>query len=202
MISKRIVLVFLFVTVGLAASCFAADEYVIDSSNSSVGFSVKHMVINKVSGFFKDFSGTIQFDPKDITKSTIDGAIKVVSVNTGNDDRDEDLRTGDGFFESGKFPEITFKSKKIVKKGDSYVCTGTLTIHGVSKDVVLLTTVSGPIKDMHGNSRIGVEATGTINRKDFGLTWSRAIEGVGLVVSDDVAITINAEAVKKASDAK
>lgn len=195
-------ILFVLLVFGFATACFAADEYVIDSSNSRVGFTVRHMVINKVSGMFKDFSGTIQFDDKDITKSTITGAIKVVSVDTGNDDRDDDLRTGDGFFESAKFPEITYQSKKIVKKDNGYVCTGTLSIHGVSKDIDLFVTLSGPIKDMRGNNRLGIEATGTLNRKDFGLTWSRTIEGVGLVVSDDVVITINAEAVKKASDAK
>lgn len=195
-------LLFVLFVLGFAGSCLAADEYTIDSSNSRVGFSVKHMVINKVSGFFNDFSGTIQFDPKDITQSVINGKIKVVSVDTGYDSRDEDLRTGKGFFESGKFPEITYKSKKIVKKGDQYVCTGTLTMHGVSKDVDLLATVSGPIKDPWGNSRIGLEATGIINRKDFGLTWNQVVEGGGLVVSDDVNITINVEAVKKASNAK
>lgn len=195
-------LLFFVFVLGFAGSCLAADEYTIDSSNSKVGFSVKHMVINKVSGFFNDFSGTIQFDQADVTKSSISGTVKVTSVDTGNPDRDDDLRSGDGFFETAKFPEITYQSKKIVKKGDGYVCSGTLTIHGVSRDIDLSATVSGPIKDMHGNSRIGVEATGTLNRKDFGLTWNRVLEGGGLVVSDEVTITINVEAVKKASNAK
>lgn len=195
-------LLFVLIVLGFAGRCLAAEEYTIDSSNSKVGFTVKHMVINKVTGFFNDFSGTILFDQKDVTQSVIKGKIKVVSVDTGYDSRDNDLRTGAGFFESGKFPEISYQSKKIVKKGDQYLCTGTLTMHGVSKDVDLLATVSGPIKDPWGNNRIGLEATGTINRKDFGLTWNQVVEGGGLVVSDDVAIMINAEAVKKASNAK
>jgi polyisoprenoid-binding protein YceI len=195
-------LLFVLVILGFAGRCLAADEYVIDKGHSRVAFTVKHLVINKVTGIFHDFSGTIQFDEKDVTKSSINGAIKVSTVDTNNENRDNDLRTSDGLFEAAKFPEITFQSKKIVKKGDGYVCTGTLTIHGVPKDIDLVATVSGPIKDLGGNSRIGVEATGTINRQDFGLTWSHAIEGVGLIASDEVTITINAEGVKKASNTK
>jgi len=197
---RKLLLIALFV--GTAGGCLAGEPYVIDKAHTRVAFTVKHMVINKVSGVFHDFSGTIDFDEKDITKSSVSGTIAVTSVDTGNENRDNDLRTNETFFTAAKYPQITFQSKKIVKKDDGYVCTGTLNIRGVSKDIDLMVHVNGPIKDTNGNSRIGIEATGQINRHEYGLTWNKLIESGAPVVSSEVWITIDAEAVKKASDAK
>jgi polyisoprenoid-binding protein YceI len=190
-------LVFILLVLILARAKSWADTYQIDSSNSTVSFTVRHMMISKVTGVFTDFSGTIQYDPQDMTKSSANGTIKTASVNTHNADRDEDLKSGEGFFEVAKFPDITFVSKRVIKKGSGFICLGTLTIHGVSRDVELPFTVTGPIKGMGGVPRIAVEASTTINRRDFGLTWSRMLDGGGMLVSDEVLITINAEAERK-----
>ena len=189
---------FLIIAFSVAIS-LSADTYTIDKNHTRVAFTVKHMVINKVTGIFRDFSGTIEYDPKDVTKSAINGTIKVASVDTNNENRDNDLRTGEGFFEAEKYPEITFQSKSIEKKGDGYVVHGSFTMHGVTKDVAFNATLAGPIKDMNGNSRLGVEVTGTVNRQDYGITWNHKLDSGGLVVSDDVQILINSEAVMKAS---
>jgi polyisoprenoid-binding protein YceI len=191
---KKLLLLILF-----SFSCLtvhAADKYVVDPGHTNVGFTVKHLVINKVSGRFKDFSGVIYFDEKDPSQSSITGTIKAESIDTANANRDRDLK-GAGFFEVDKFPEITFASKRVEKKGDSYLVSGTLTMHGVSHDVELPVTVTGPIKAMGGKMRIGIETSLTINRQDYGLTWSHAVDGVGLVAGNDVQISINAEAVKE-----
>lgn len=181
----------------LLAGSLWADTYQIDKGHSSVGFTTRHIMINKVHGYFTDFSGTVEYDPKDITKSTVNGTIKVSSITTNNDNRDSDLKSADGFFEVAKFPDITFVSKKVVKKADGYVCLGTLTIHGVSKDVELPFTVTGPIKGPGGFPRIAIEASTTVSRKDFGLTWDNKLEDGTLIVANDVKIEINAEAVNR-----
>src|SRR5262249_43202556 len=153
--------------IGLSlAACLCADTYTIDKNHTRVAFTVKHMVINKVTGIFRDFSGTIEYDPKDVTKSTVNGTIKAASIDTNTEERDNDLKSGEGWFEAAKYPDITFKSKSIEKKGDGYVVHGDFTMHGVTKDVAFNATLAGPIKDPYGNSRIAVEVTGTVNRQD------------------------------------
>jgi polyisoprenoid-binding protein YceI len=185
---------FLLLAAGFAIS---ADTYVVDPAHSNVGFSTKHLVISTVSGNFGQFEGTILFDEKDITKSSVNGTIKTASINTGNADRDKHLKSAD-FFDVEKFPEITFKSTKVEKAGDGAKVTGTLTIRGVSKEVSFPATVNGPIKDPYGNMKIGLAAGPlTINRQDYGVSWSKKMDTGGLVVSDEVKIQIDAEAGKK-----
>lgn len=186
---------FAFLIVG---SLFAADIYVPDPAHSNVGFSAKHLVISTVSGKFKDFNATIQFDPADPSKSSFEGTIKTASIDTGNADRDTHLKSPD-FFDAEKHPEITFKSSKIEKSGDGYVATGMLTMRGVSKEIKLPFTLSGPVKDPWGNDRIGISASTTINRQDYGVSYSRKMDTGGLVVSDEIKIQIDAEATKKKS---
>jgi len=188
---KQFISAFVLILV-LATAAFAADTYVVDPVHSRVGFTVKHLVISKVSGNFKEFEGTIVFDEKDPSKCSVKGTIKTASVDTGNENRDNDLR-GEGFFDVAKYPTITFESTKVEKKGDQYLVTGKLTMKNVTKEVVLPVTVAGPI-NAGGKKKIGVEGSITINRQDYGLKWSKTIEGVGLVVSDEVVLTINAEA--------
>jgi polyisoprenoid-binding protein YceI len=176
----------------LASSAWAADEYKIDPVHSKVGFAVKHMAISTVEGRFTDFNGSILFDDKDPSKSSVSVTIKTSSINTDNTSRDNDLRSPN-FLEAEKYPEITFKSKSVEKKGNGYVAHGTLTIKNVSKDVDLAFTLSGPIDTGRGKA-MGAEAGLTINRQDYGVTWSKSLAGGELVVANDVAIRINVEA--------
>jgi polyisoprenoid-binding protein YceI len=175
----------------LATSAFAADEYKIDPNHSRVGFAVNHMVINTVHGRFNDFSGSILLDEKDIGKSSVNVTIKTASINTDNTQRDNHLRSAD-FLDAANHPEITFKSKSVEKKGNDYVAHGTLTIRNVSKDVDLVFQLKGPINV--GKNLLGAEASLTINRQDFGVSWSKALDKGQLVVSNDVKIEINVEA--------
>jgi len=175
----------------LCGSALAADEFKIDPGHSSVGFSVRHMTISTVHGRFNDYSGTIVFDP-DPTKCSVNVTIKTASVNTDNQNRDNDLRSPN-FFDVQKYPEITFQSKSVAKKGDSWVAHGTLTIHGVSKDVDLPFTLSGPVS-MGRGKRLGAEAGLTINRQDYGLNYSKTLDNGGLLVGNDVKIEITIEA--------
>ena len=178
-----------------AGSLFAADVYTLDGAHSNVNFCVKHMVISTVCGRFNQFEATINFDEADVTKSSWTGTIKTASITTDNEKRDNHLKSAD-FFDVEKHPEITFKSSKIEKKGDGYVAAGTLTMRGVSKEVSIPFTVTGPIT-VFGGKRIGISATLTVNRQDYGVSWSQKLDSGGLVVSDEVKINLDAEAVMK-----
>jgi polyisoprenoid-binding protein YceI len=180
-----------------AAHTSAADAYVIDAAHSTVGFSVRHLVINNIPGRFKEYSGTISYDAADITKSSVQFTAKVASIDTGIQRRDDHLRTAD-FFEVAKYPELTFKSSRIEKKGkDAFVAHGTFSLKGVSKEIAIPFKIFGPINDPSKKVRIGVEASLVINRQDYGVTYSRTLEGGGLVISNDVNIHLNLEAVKQ-----
>ncbi len=176
----------------LCGSALAADEYKIDPVHSTVAFSVKHMVVNTVHGRFNDFTGTILLDEKDLSKSSVDVSIKTASINTDNAQRDGHLKSPD-FLDAAKYPDITFKSSSVEKKGDGFVAHGTLTIRGVSKSVDLPFKLNGPISAM-GGKLLGAEASLTINRQDYGVSWSKTLDGGSLVVSNDVKIDINVEA--------
>src|SRR5215475_2478058 len=147
-----------------------AGDYRMDVAHSVIGFSIKHNELSLVSGRFKDFVGTIHFDDQDVTKSSVEFNAKVTSIDTGVENRDRHLRSAD-FFDVEKFPEMTFKSTKVERKGKSYVLYGDLTIKGVTKPVTLPFTLTGAIKDPRGNTRIGVSAQAKIDRRDFGITW-------------------------------
>jgi polyisoprenoid-binding protein YceI len=174
---------------------FAADTFNIDPVHSSVGFSVTHLVISHVNGNFTEFSGVIVYDPQDASKDSVDVHIKAGSLSTRNDNRDADVKSPN-FLDVAKYPEITFKSTRVEKSGDNYTAYGSLIIHGISKDVALPFTVSGPVKDPWGNTRIGAQAGLTINRKDYGVNWNKTLDGGGAVVSDEVKIDLSVEAVK------
>jgi polyisoprenoid-binding protein YceI len=175
----------------------AADTYAIDPAHSSIGFSVRHLIINNIPGRFKEYNGTISYEAADITKSSVQFTAKVASIDTEVQQRDDHLRSAD-FFEVAKYPEMTFKSTRIEKKGkDSFVAHGAFTLKGVSKEIAIPFKVFGPINAPGGKVRIGVEAALTINRQDYGVTYSRTLEGGGLVISNDVNIQLNLEAVKQ-----
>jgi polyisoprenoid-binding protein YceI len=180
----------------LAALPLRADTFAIDPGHSEVGFQVRHLV-SQTRGRFNDFSGTVNLDPKNLTSSSVDFKIKAASIDTNVPDRDKHLRSAD-FFDAEKFPEITFKSKSIKATGkDTYNVTGTLTLHGVSKEVTLPVTYLGQAKDPWGNTRAGFETSTTLNRKDFGIVWNKAVDNGGVLLGDDVKVDINLETVKK-----
>jgi polyisoprenoid-binding protein YceI len=179
----------------LAGSAFAEDTYVFDKNHTEVSFQVRHMV-TKVRGKFDDFSGTIHADPAKPEASSVEFTIKAASIDTGVERRDQHLRSAD-FFDVEKFPEITFKSSSIkAASKDRYDVTGTLTMHGVSKDITIPVTFLGAMKSPMGTETAGFEGAITLNRKDYGLLWNRALETGGFLLGDDVDVTVNVEAMK------
>jgi polyisoprenoid-binding protein YceI len=184
----------------LAAPLFAADTYTIDPHHSDVGFQIRHFA-SKVRGHFTDFDGAIQADTAKPEASSVMFHIKTASIDTGNADRDNHLRTPD-FFDAAKNPDITFKSSKIAPAGkDKFDVTGTLTMRGVSKEVTLPVVYLGSAKDPGGNERASFEITTKLNRKDYGINWNKALDAGGFMLSDDVDVTIELETVKKKPDA-
>jgi polyisoprenoid-binding protein YceI len=184
----------------LLPSIGAADTWVIDPAHTVSGFTVRHMMITNVSGAFETTRGSIEFNPGDPAAIRADIAIETKSINTRNDRRDNHLRSDD-FLNAEKFPSITFRSKRAqnVRPG-GFELVGDLTIRDVTREVVL--KVEGPtqpIRDPQGNRRVGANATTTINRKDFGVNWNRAIEAGGVVVGDEVKINIEVQAIEKKS---
>ena len=172
-------------------------EFEIDSAHSAANFSVKHMMVSNVRGSFGKVTGKINIDEKDITRSTVEAVIDATTINTNEPKRDEHLRSPD-FFDVAKYPTITFKSNKVEKAGENLTVTGDLTMHGVTRPVTL--TAEGfttEAKDPWGNIKRGGSATTKLNRKDFGLTWNKALETGGVVVGDDVSITLDLELNKK-----
>ena len=170
----------------------------IDSAHTNADFSVRHLMISNVKGHFSKVSGNVDYDGKDLKSLKIDAAIEVASVDTGEKGRDEHLKGAD-FFDAAKFPTMTFKSKKVKSAGKGkFTVTGDLTMKGVTKEVTL--DVEGPteqIKDMQGGTRVGASASTKINRKDFGVSWNKALDNGSSVVGDDVKVSIDVEAVKQ-----
>ncbi len=176
----------------------SASTWSIDPDHSNVGFKVKHMMVSSVKGNFDTHTGVVEINDKDITKSKVEVSIDTSSINTNVKKRDDHLRSAD-FFDVAKYPTMTFVSKKVAKAGkDRLKVTGDLTLHGVTKQVVL--DVEGPTKeskDPWGNIRKGATATTKINRKDFGLVWNKALETGGVAVGEEIAITLEIEMIKK-----
>ena len=172
-------------------------DYKLDGAHSVIGFSIRHNELTLVTGRFKNFAGTIHYDT-DVTKSSVEFTAKVESIDTGVEGRDKHLRTAD-FFEVAKYPEMTFKSTRVERKGkDRYILHGDLTIKGVTKQVALPFTITGAIKDGRGNSRIGIAAQTKIDRRDYGITWGHALAGGGFDVGHDVTIDLHLEAIQQA----
>ena len=169
----------------------------IDPAHSGAEFKVKHMMISNVKGKFSGLSGVLKLDETNYTRSTVEASIPVSTVNTGDEKRDGHLVSAD-FFDAEKFPAMTFKSTRIESVGGGdYEVTGDLTIHGVTKPVVLkLEDVSEPSKDPWGNHRIGLSGTTRINRKDFELGWNAALETGGVLVGEEVTISLEVQFIK------
>ena len=182
----------------LAASpAFAAETFVIDKGHSEVGFQIRHMM-TKVRGRFNEFDGKIVADRAKPEASSVELTIQAASIDTANANRDKDLRGAD-FFDVEKYPTITFKSTRITPKGkDAYDVTGTLTMRGVAKEITLPVTFLGFMKNMRGVDAAGFETAATLNRKDFGITWNRALDAGGVLLGDEVYVSINLETRKEA----
>lgn len=171
--------------------------YNFDKAHSFIGFKVKHMGLIEVPGFFRDFTGTVNYDGKDVSKSSVEFSAKVTSVDTGVAGRDNHLRTAD-FFEVEKFPDMTFKSTKVEKKGNGWTVTGDLTMKGVTKSVAIPFSITGFIPGNQRNGpRMGITGETTINRRDFGVNYGNNLPGTNTpVISDDVKVVLQIEAVQ------
>jgi polyisoprenoid-binding protein YceI len=190
----------LFVTAAIMVSVSplaTAATWNIDQEHSNIQFSVKHLMVSNVKGVFNRVQGAVEIDDKNMANSSVNVKIETDSINTGVAKRDEHLKSAD-FFDVANYPAMTFVSKKVAKSGkEKLKVTGDLTIHGVTKSVVL--NVSGltkEAKDPWGNTRRGASATTKINRKDFGLAWNKALETGGVMVGDEVIINLEVEMIK------
>src|SRR5829696_1986683 len=181
---------------------FAVDEkqtgepgvYNFDKAHSFIGFKVRHMGLVEVPGFFRDFTGAVSFDPADVTKSTVEFTAKVTSVDTGVAGRDKHLRTAD-FFEVEKYPDMTFKSTKVEKKGKNLQVTGDFTLKGVTKQITFPVQIAGFLPpDERGGGKMGVMAETSINRRDYGVNYGTNMPNGTAVLSDDVKINLQIEA--------
>jgi polyisoprenoid-binding protein YceI len=183
----------------LAVSSLAATTtWQIDPAHTAAGFSVKHMMIAIVRGQFKGVTGTVNWDDQNISNSVVDVTIDANTVDTGEPKRDADLKSAN-FFDVAHYPTITFKSTKIERISAAKMkVAGNLTIHGITKPVVLdVEGPSGAVKDPWGNTRVALNATTTVNRMDYGVKWNAKMDGGGIVVGDDVNINIDLEMIKK-----
>lgn len=174
--------------------------YNFDKAHTSIGFNVKHMGLVNVPGYFRDFTGTVNYDAKDITKSSVEFTAKMTSVDTGVGKRDDHLRTAD-FFEVEKYPDMTFKSTKVERKGKDLTVTGDLTMKGVTKQISFPAQIAGFIKEQRGGTRAGVTAETTINRRDFGVNYGGNLPNGAQMLSDQVQVILNIEAILPAPPA-
>jgi polyisoprenoid-binding protein YceI len=184
----------------MSTSTFAPTSTItwkIDPAHSHAEFKVKHMMISNVKGSFSGLNGTLIEDTADPARSQVEATIDISSISTGDEQRDAHLKSAD-FFHHDQHPVMTFKSTKIEKKGgEDYAVAGDLTVHGITKPLTFAVEgPSAPGKDPWGNTRIGLSATTKINRKDFGLTWNAALETGGILVGEDVHISLDVQFVK------
>jgi len=177
----------------VALPAMAQSAWNIDPAHSAAQFQVKHLMISTVRGEFGKLSGTVSFDGENFTTVKAEASIDVASINTREKKRDDHLRSAD-FFDAANHPTITFKSKRVEKvQGSNFVLVGDLTMRGVTKEITLAVEATPIVKGMGGESRIGVTATGKLNRQDYGIKWNRSLDAGGVVVSDEVQITLDLE---------
>jgi len=195
----RFVFVAAMLAILTASGVAATAPWRIDPQHTAAQFSVRHLAISTVRGQFSNVKGTVQWDDEDITKSTVDISIDVNSVDTREPKRDAHLKSAD-FFDAAKYPEMTFKSKKIEKAADGKLkVTGDLTIRGTTREVILdVDGPTNPIKDMQGMQRAALTATTKINRQDYGVKWNATMDNGGVVVGDEISIVIDLEMIKQA----
>jgi polyisoprenoid-binding protein YceI len=177
-------------------SSTGAKRWQIDASHSSVGFSVRHMMITNVKGAFEKFEGEVSYDPKRPEATNVSASIDVASITTREERRDAHLRSAD-FFDAEQFPKITFQSRRTARKGDSLEVTGELSIHGTTREVTLrVDDLTAEHLDPWGNLRIGASATTKVKRSDFGMQWNGAVEAGGVLVGDEITIQIEVSLVR------
>ncbi|MBP1967017.1 YceI family protein [Paenibacillus aceris] len=175
----------------------AKSKWAVDASHSSIDFSVRHMMIAKVKGTFHSFEAQIEADAEDLTSANILFQVDISSIDTRNSDRDTHLRSAD-FFDSEQHPTMTFQSTQITKTSDGeYAVTGNLSMHGVTKPETFDVTFEGVGKDPWGNEKVGFSAVGSIKRADYGLTYNAVLETGGVLIGDEVKISIEIEGVKQ-----
>jgi polyisoprenoid-binding protein YceI len=185
-----------FVLTLAASAALAQDVYNVDKTHSEVTFRVRHFV-SKVSGRFDDFSGTISIVPGKPAASSVEFAIKAASINTANPARDNHLRSAD-FFDVEKNPEITFKSTKIAPvDAATFNVTGIFTMHGLAREITIPVGFGGTVTDQRGTEKAGFSLTSKLNRKDYGIVWNQTLDSGGVMLGDEVEITVNIEANKK-----
>jgi polyisoprenoid-binding protein YceI len=191
---KRVVITLTLVL--LLAGLSKAQKWDIDPVHSSVGFTVRHMVVTNVHGRFNDFAGQIDFDGKNVEKGSTVLTVQIASIDTDNENRDKHLKSPD-FFDTEKFPTMTFKSKKVIKgEGNEFQLVGDLTIKDVTKEVAFDCEFHGTVVDPQGSTRAGFSAETKINRQNFNIKYNSVLETGGLVVSDEVTINLEIEAIK------
>jgi polyisoprenoid-binding protein YceI len=172
-------------------------RFELDPTHTHIGFTARHMMVSKVRGTFSDWSGSVEGDPADPTAARAEANIRTASVNTGAEDRDKHLRSED-FFHAERYPEMTYRSTTVERIDDSnYKVSGDLTIRDITKPVILNVEVGEPFEDGFGNERLGVSATGKLNRKDWGLEWNMVMEAGRLLVSEEARLEIDTELVRK-----
>lgn len=181
---------------GLLGSVTHAATYEVDVSHSSIGFSVRHMVISNVRGNFKEFGGSIEYTGESAADTKASANVVVASIDTDNQKRDDHLRSAD-FFDAEKFPAITFTTTRVDGTLPNVTLVGNLTIRDVTKEISIPVEFVGPVTDPWGNQRIGMSGSTTINRQDFGVSWSKSMDNGGLVVSDEVKLVLDVEAIQK-----
>ncbi len=183
----------------LASVPALAQTWTADPAHSTVGFQVRHMMISNVKGSFDKFAATVEGNPADPSTAKISATIEVATVNTREPKRDDHLRSGD-FFDAAKFPQMTFTSTKVEKVSATKAkVTGNLTLRGVTKPVTLDVEYTAPVKSPWGQTVVGANATGKINRQDFGVAFNKSLEAGGVLVGDEVTIQLELELVEKAA---
>jgi len=174
----------------------STTKWSIDPTHTEIGFKVKHMMFTNVSGKFVSYDATITTEDDNFENANIEFSADINSINTNNADRDNHLKSGD-FFDAENYPKLTFKSTSLTKNGDDYELTGDLTLKGVTKSVTLPAEISGLMKDPWGNTKVGINIDGKINRKDWGLNYNAALEAGGVLISEDVRLNIELQLVKQ-----
>jgi len=190
------VLTYIFVLfLGVSVTGYAyVGNFTVDKAHSQINFNVKHMVLSKVQGNFSEYEIDLNFNEQEVTKSSVTAVLQAGSISTANEDRDNHLKGAD-FFAVEQFPALEFSSTKVTKAQDGYLLHGNLTMHGVTKEVQIPFKITGIIDDPWGNRRVGFEGHLTIDRQDYGISWSNTMDTGGLIVSNKVNIEVNIEAI-------
>jgi len=194
---KNLSIMMLVLVAIVSSSVASADTYKIDNSHSSVNFKIKHLAISNVKGSFTNFDGTFEYTPGHPEQWSVEAVIKMDSVDTGDEDRDDHLKNED-FFQVEKYPTMVFKATGAVMDGDDeFEMKGTLEMHGITRPVTLEVEFNGAITDPWGSERAGFSATTKIDRKDWGLSYGKVLEGGGLLIGNEVKISLEIEGVKE-----